>query len=109
MLKSGSGLCLPTGFNKLSTKPVVCRSGSPNRTFKVEQVKIAPSRNTCRRPRLPVCGRSKSYPDQTKSTSIRAALVGCLYEGSLLVLNFVGDQPLMNLDNFNELTRRGAH
>jgi hypothetical protein len=38
VLKSGTAQSKPTNFNKLSTKPVVCRSGSPNNTFIVKQV-----------------------------------------------------------------------
>jgi hypothetical protein len=54
VLKLGVAQSSPTNRNRLCTKPVVCRNGSPNSTFKVRQVWIAASLKLCCRPRLPV-------------------------------------------------------
>jgi len=56
VLKSGTAQSKPTNFNKLSTKPAVCRSGRPNNTFIVKQVWMAASLNWHCRPRLPLGG-----------------------------------------------------
>ena len=46
-------------FSKLATIPVVCRSGSLNRTLMVRQNCTAASENTAGRPGLPSCGASQ--------------------------------------------------
>jgi len=43
VLKSGTAQSRPISRNRLSTKPVVCRSAMPNSTFIVRQVWIAAS------------------------------------------------------------------
>jgi hypothetical protein len=43
VLKSGTAQFKPINRSRLSTKPVVCLSAMPNRTFIVRQVWIAPS------------------------------------------------------------------
>ena len=43
VLKSGTDQSRPTSRNRLSTKPVVCRSALPNSTFIVRHVWIAVS------------------------------------------------------------------
>lgn len=45
VLKSGTGQSRPANCNRLSTRPITCRSGRRNSTFSVRQVWIAASLN----------------------------------------------------------------
>jgi len=54
VLKSGTIQSNPSSCYKLSTNPVVCLSGIPNKTFKIRRVSIAASLNCRHRSPLPV-------------------------------------------------------
>lgn len=97
MLKSGTAQFSPTSRNKLSTKPVVCRNGNPNSTFKVRHVWIAASLNWDWRPRLPLGGGTQTISGSNQTESDPRCFNDVLYEGQFLVLYFVGAQLLMPL------------
>ena len=80
---------------RISTKPVVCRSGMPNSTFIVRQIWIAASLNSGCRPRLPVGGACHDISGANQIDREPRLFSDVLYEGQFLVLYFVGDQLLM--------------
>jgi hypothetical protein len=69
VLKSGTVQSRPTSCSRLSTKPGVCLSAMPNRTFIVRQLWIAASPYCGCRPRLPVGGGTQTMSGSNQIVS----------------------------------------
>src|SRR6056297_2036277 len=86
VLKSGTDQFRPTKRNRLSTKPVVCRSAMPKRTFIVRHVWIAASLYCGCRPRLPVGGGTQTMSGSNQIVREPRCFNASLYVGQFLVL-----------------------
>ena len=85
----------PISCSRLCARPVVCRNGSPNSTFKVRQAWIAASLKSFCRPRLPFGGGTKTISGSNQIDSEPRRFKLSLYEDKFVVVYFVGDQLLI--------------
>ena len=86
----------PISCSRLCARPVVCRNGSPNSTFKVRQAWIAASLKCCCRPRLPLCGGTQTISGSNQIHTEQRRCKLSLYDTQFVVLDLVGDQLLMH-------------
>ena len=85
----------PMSCSRLCARPVVCRNGSPNSTFKVRQAWIAASIKSFCRPRLPFGGGTKTISGLNQIDSEPRRFKLSLYDDQFVVVYFVGDQLLI--------------
>ena len=76
---------------------MVCRSGSPNNTFRVRHACIAASLNLCCRPRLPLGGGVQVISGSNQIDSDPRRFSAMVWFDQFVVLYFVGAQLLIPL------------
>jgi len=92
VLRSGTTQSGPTRFGRPCTTPVVGREGTPPRTFKVRQLRIAASPKPGCRPRLPVGGGRHVISGSSQIVSDPRRFNATLQADQFVVFSFAGSK-----------------